>query len=181
MNFLLKKTDIYYIIATICIVCFFGVWVIPQVLNYLLINVTPEWLIILIIAVIIPLFAILVLWLIIQEIQQHFKNPPPSEPAKEETILMKEAFTPDEEKFIEEKMRTQLATHEFKDEDNFERNYDLVLSYMRHSLKETKTILLQDIAHELELSMDNIKDILLLLVADGLIHGELTDDSFKGY
>ncbi|MDD1778565.1 MAG: hypothetical protein LUQ65_10390 [Candidatus Helarchaeota archaeon] len=177
----MKKTDLYYIIATICIVCFFGAWVIPQMLNYLLYNGTPEWLIVIIIAVIIPLFALLLLWLIIQEIQQHFKNLPPSEPEKEETILMKEAFTPDEEKFIEEKMRTQLETHEFKDEDNFERNYDLVLSYIRNSLKATKTIILKDIAHELDLPFESIKDIILLLVADGLIHGELTEDSFKSY
>jgi uncharacterized membrane protein len=178
----LKKTDLYYIIATICIICFFGAWVIPQVLNYLLLNGIPDWLIIIIVAVIIPLFAILLLWLIIQEIQQHFKNPPISEPEKEESIPMKEVFTPEDIKFIEEKMQKQLETHEFKDEDNFERNYDLILSYMRHSLspKGTKTIVLTDIARELDLPLDSIKDILLLLVADGLIYGELTEDSFKG-
>ena len=176
---MLKKTDLYYIIATIAVICLFGVWVIPQVLSYLLYKGLPDWLIIIIIAVIIPLFAILLLWLLIQEIQQHFKNPPPSEPVKEESILTKDVFTPEEEKFIEEKMRTQLETHAFKDEDNFERNYDVILSYMRHSLKVTKTILLADIARELDLPLDSIRDILLLIVADGLIYGELTEDSFK--
>jgi len=151
------------------------------VLTYLLYNAFPDWLIIIIIAVIIPLVAILLLWLVIQEIQQHFKNipPGPSNAPKEESILMKEVFTPEEEKFIEEKMRTQLETHEFKDEDNFERNYDLILSYLRHSLKVTKTIWLKDIARELTLPLDSIRDIILLLVADGLIYGELTEDSFK--
>jgi predicted PurR-regulated permease PerM len=176
---LVKKTDLYYILATIGIVCLFGAWVIPQVLSYLLYRGLPDWLIIIIVALVIPLFAVLLLWLIIQEIQQHFRNLPPPKPEKEESILTKEAFTPEEEKFIEEKMRTQLEAHTFKDEDNFERNYDLVLSYMRHSLKVTKTILLADIARELDLPLDSIKDLLLLLAADGLIHGELTEDSFK--
>lgn len=129
---------------------------------------------------VIPLFAIILLWLIIQEIQQHFKQLPPIESTKEEPFLMKDVFTEADEKFIEEKMRTQLETHEFEDEDNFERNYDLILSYMRHSLKASKLISLQEIVRELDLPLDVIKDVILLLIADGLLYGKIKGDSFEG-
>ena len=175
---MVKKIDVYYLIATISVLCFFGIWVIPTVLNFLLYRAIPDWLIIIIVAGVIPLFAILLLWLIIQEIQQHFKKLPSSEPEREEPFLMKEFFTEADEKFIEDKMKTQLESHEFEDEDNFERNYDLILSYIRNSLKASKTILLTDIVRELDLPFEVIKDIILLLNADGLIFGELKNESF---
>jgi hypothetical protein len=93
---------------------------------------------------------------------------------------MKDVFTEADEKFIEEKMKTQLETHEFEDEDNFERNYDLILSYMRHSLNASKVISLQEMVRELDLPLDVIKDIILLLIADGLLYGKIKDDSFEG-
>jgi signal transduction histidine kinase len=177
---LVKKTDLYYIIATICIICFFGIWVIPTVLKFLVLRAIPDWLIIIIVAGVIPLVAIILLWLIIQEIQQHFKQLSPIESKKEEPFLMKDVFTEADEKFIEEKMKTQLETHEFEDEDNFERNYDLILSYMRHSLNASKVISLQEMVRELDLPLDVIKDIILLLIADGLLYGKIKDDSFEG-
>jgi len=131
------------------------------------------------VAGVIPLFAILLIWLVIQEIQAYFKKLPPPKPSKEEPFLMKEVFTEADERFIEEKMRTQLETHTFEDEEYFDRNYDLILSYIRHSLKVSKTIPLQDIVQELDLPFEVIKDIILLLIADGFIYGEITDDTFK--
>jgi hypothetical protein len=177
---LVKKTDLYYIIATICIICFFGIWVISTVLEFLIVHAIPDWLVIIIVAGIIPLIATILLWLIIQEIQQHFKPVSPVESKKEEPFLIKEVFSEADEKFIEEKMKSQLETHKFEDEDAFERNYDLILSYMRHSLKESKKIPLEEIVRELDLPLDIVKDVVLLLIADGLLFGEIKGDSFEG-
>ena len=175
---LASKKDIYYTIAIIAVVGLFGIWVIPQFTNFLIVHAVAPWLIILIVCVGLPLIALSLLWLIIQEIQNYYKDVELAEGDEEieESPLMDEAFSEADEKFIEEKVREQLEAHKFEDEDVLELSRDLILTYVTSRLKQNKVIPLIDISKELEIPLEVVKDILLLLIADDLVDGMVERD-----
>ena len=113
-----SKQDIYYILSIIFIVSFFGIWIIPQITRLLINHTVSTWLIILIDCIILPIIALSLLWLIIQEIQEHYKNLDFSDSDKEieESFLINETFSEEDEKFIEEKMREKLEKDQFEDD-----------------------------------------------------------------
>ena len=175
---LATKKDIYYTIAIIAVVGIFGVWIIPQTTQFLILYAFAPWFIILIVCVALPLIALALLWLIIQEIQSHYKELELSEGDEEieESPLMDEAFSEEDEKFIEEKMREQLEAHKFEDEDVLELSRDLILTYVTTRLKKNKVIPLIDISNELDIPLEVVTDILLLLIADNLVDGMVEKD-----
>ena len=171
-----QRKDVYYVLAIILTVVFFGVFVIPQIARILLIFGVATWLLILIVCVVIPIFAVATLWMIVLEIQQHFKDLELSDTEVEESQLVEKVFTKEDEKFIEEKMREQLEKFKFQDDDIFELHSDLILTYVNNRLKTDKTIPLVDISKMVEIPLDVVKDILLVLIADGLVDGMIKKD-----
>jgi predicted PurR-regulated permease PerM len=176
---LVSKQDIYYVIAIGFILGFFGIWIIPQTAHYLILHAVSELIIILVVCIILPLVAVALLWLIIQEIQDHFKELDLSDEDTpiEEGILARETFSEKDLEFIEEQVRTQLEEHQFEDEDVFELSKDLVLSYVNNRIKTNTIIPLIDISKDLELPIEVIKDLLLLLIADNLVDAMLEKDA----
>ncbi len=137
---------------------------------------TPTWLIILATCILIPLVAISLLWMIIHEIQQHYKSLELSDKDVEESQLAKKVFTKDDEQFIEKKMREQLDKFQYEDEEAYEVYVDLILTYINNKLKTKKSIALPEISKMVEIPEEVVKDILLLLIADGLIEGIIKDN-----
>ncbi|NVM54433.1 MAG: hypothetical protein HWN66_12080 [Candidatus Helarchaeota archaeon] len=173
---MLQKKDIYYVLAIIFTVVFFGAFIIPQVTRLLLFYGMTTWLIIIIVCIIIPIFAIFLLWLIIHEIQQHFLTLDLSDEEVQKSRLVKKVFSEEDEKFIEEKMREQLDKFKFEDEDIYEIHSDLILTYVNNRLKTEKTINLKNITNSLEIPIGIVRDILLVQIADGLIEGVIENN-----
>ncbi len=176
---MVSKQDIYYLIAIGFILGFFGIWIIPQTANYLILHAVSELIIILVVCVFLPLVAVALLWLIIQEIQEHFKELDLSDDDAplEEGILAREAFSEEDLEFIEAQVRSQLEERQFEDEDVFELSKDLVLSYVNNRIKTDTIIPLIDISEDLEIPIDVVKDLLLLLIADNLVDATLEKDA----
>jgi len=128
--------------------------------------------------------------MIIYEIQHHYKSLDLSDKEVEESQLVKKFLTEDDEKFIEEKMREQLDKFQFEDEEVYEVHRDLILTYLKNLMKIEKaipigniskmveipvkidkTIPIGNISKMVEIPEEVVKDILLVLIADGLIDG----------
>ncbi len=155
----------------------FGAWIIPKTTQFLILHALDDWIIILIVCLVLPLIALTILWLVIQEIQAHFNiSDKIIDKDINEDHLMKAAFTEEDEKFIEIKMKEQLDQHEFEDEDVFELSKDLILTYVNSRLRKSKAIPLNNISKELEIPHEVVKDIVLLLIADNQIDGMLEKD-----
>ncbi|HUX98569.1 MAG TPA: hypothetical protein VMV49_03390 [Candidatus Deferrimicrobium sp.] len=173
---MLRKIDWYYFIAIISVVTFFGAFMIPQITKLLFYYSLPFWGIIIITCILLPLFALFLLWLIIVEIQNHFRTEDFSKPGQIQPELIEDVFTEDDNKFIEAKMREQLDKSQFEDEELFEMHQDMVFSYVTNRAKSVKKILLADITKELELPTGVVKDIILILIADDLIDGLIENE-----
>ncbi|MHA1267637.1 MAG: hypothetical protein ACTSRS_20540 [Candidatus Helarchaeota archaeon] len=174
---MVQKKDIYYLIAVIGTTIFFGVFIIPQLTHILFLYHTEIWLIILIVCILIPLFAITILWMVIHEIQEHFNKFELSD--KEVEKIQLKAFSEEEEQFIEAKMREQLDTFQFKDEEILDVYTDLILTYLNNQIKKESSIPIEKISNMVEIPIEIVKDILLLLIADELINGIIEDNIFK--
>ncbi len=173
----LEKKDLYYTLAVILVIVFFGVWVIPQFTNMLNLHATPLWALILVDCVVLPLAALSLLYLIIITIQSHYKTETSSEDKEEEIPLTDEAFTEEDVKFIEKTVRQQLEENKYEDEEVFELSKDLVLNYLKTRMKTDKVIPLNDISQRLEIPVEVVKNMILLLVADNLIYGMIQGDA----
>ena len=175
---LVTRRDIYYLVAIIVIVIVFGSWVIPQFAQILILHATPLWVQILIVCIVLPLVAITLLWLIIQEIQSHYKKDDTLKKDEvKENILVDEAFTDEDYKFIEEKLKEKLEKYQYDDEEVFELSKNLIHSYLINQIKTKKVIPLIDISQDLEIPLEVVKDIVLLLIADDLIDGMIETDA----
>ncbi|MHA1275612.1 MAG: hypothetical protein ACTSQI_03790 [Candidatus Helarchaeota archaeon] len=177
---MVSKLDLYYILAICIIIGLFAIWIIPQTANFLIIHAVPAWLIIIVICIILPLVAVSLLWFIIQEIQDHFKNFNLSDedPIIQESSLLQDVFSEEDLQFIEAQMSAQLETHQFEDERILNLSKDLILSYLKNRIKTNAIVPLADISKDLELPIQVIKNLILLLIAENSIDGMLEKDAF---
>jgi len=115
--------------------------------------------------------------MVIHEIQEHFNKFELSD--KEVEKIQLKAFSEEEEQFIEAKMREQLDTFQFKDEEILDVYTDLILTYLNNQIKKESSIPIEKISNMVEIPIEIVKDILLLLIADELINGIIEDNIFK--
>ena len=154
--------------------------VIPQVTRLLITTHAAPWVIVIVTCVLLPVLAISLLYMIIYEIQHHYMSLDLSDKEVEESQLVKKVLTEDDEKFIEEKMREQLDKFQFEDEDLYEVHVDLILTYVKNRVKIDKSIPLRNISKMVEIPEEVVKDILLVLIADGLVDGMIEKNVLVG-
>lgn len=174
-----QRKDIYYLAAILGVVVFFGAAIIPQVTRLLLFYGLDLWIVILIVCVFIPLFAVALLWLIVYEIQQYFNTAELSDQEVAASQLVDRVYTPEDDQFIEAKMREQLEKFQFQDEDAYEIYSDLIFTYIRNRIKTDSEIPLEDISNMVNIPKEVVKDILLVQIAEGLIDGSIENDLLK--